>query len=87
MLHVVVSREAEEVSRVTQTTRHTLDRGDWTQLKTPIVARWGERASDAGTQRGACLSVSSGEPLPRPCLQKYNPDNANALIGRGAILR
>jgi hypothetical protein len=53
MLHVVVARETEEVSRVTQTTRHALDGGNWTQLKTPIVARWAERASDAGTQRGA----------------------------------
>jgi hypothetical protein len=56
MLYVVVSREAEEVSRVTQTTKHALDRGDWTQLKTPIVARWTEGASDARaarTQRGA----------------------------------
>jgi hypothetical protein len=36
--------------------RHELDRGDWTQLKTPIVARWAEGASDtkaARTQRGA----------------------------------
>jgi hypothetical protein len=53
MLHVAVSCEAEEVSHVTQTARHALDGGDWTQPKIPIVARRAEGGSDAGTQRGA----------------------------------
>lgn len=52
MLQSVVGK-AEEVSHVTQTPRHALDRGDWTQPKTPIVVRRAECASDAGTQRGA----------------------------------
>jgi hypothetical protein len=90
MLHIAGSREAEKVSHVTQTTRHALDRGDWTQLKTPIIARRAERTSGARTRSVAlaerlcvtCPSVSPGGRSPRPWLQKYNLDNASALIGR-----